>query len=66
MGTGAPFRLHLTYGQKVFLLATLPLILAASAIALVVMYQARALSDREIRFMEERLLEAKQAARPAW
>ncbi len=53
--------LHLTYGQKVFLLATLPLVFAAAAIASVVMYQARALSDREIQFMEERLLEAKQA-----
>lgn len=53
--------LALSYGQKIFLLATLPLILAVSAIALVVSFQARALANQELKLLEERLLEAKQA-----
>ncbi len=43
------------------LLTTVPLILVAGAISLVVMHQARALSEREIAFLETKLLEAKQA-----
>ncbi len=55
------FRLELSYGRKLFLLATLPLILAVAAISTLVVYQARALSEQEIRLLEDKLLEAKQA-----
>ncbi|MEC3862202.1 cache domain-containing protein [Mesobacterium sp. TK19101] len=48
------------YGQKLFLLASVPLILAASAIAVLVAHQSRALAEREIRGLEEQLLEAKK------
>ena len=40
--------IRLNYGQKIYLLATLPLILAAAAIALLVAYQSRELAEREI------------------
>ncbi len=53
-------RLRLTYGQKLFLLASVPLILAASAIALLVAAQSRALAEREIRSLETQLIEAKK------
>ncbi|MGR3578044.1 MAG: cache domain-containing protein, partial [Sagittula sp.] len=53
-------RLRLSYGQKLFLLASLPLILAVSAIALLVAEQARTLADREIRGLETQLIEAKK------
>ncbi|MBB5515831.1 two-component system NarL family sensor kinase [Rubricella aquisinus] len=49
------------YGQKIFLLATLPLMLAVAAITVLVGYQYRQLSEREIAFLEETLLEAKQS-----
>ncbi|MHC9237867.1 cache domain-containing protein [Pseudooceanicola sp. 502str34] len=51
---------RLSYGQKLFLLATLPLILAVSAIALMVAQQSRALAEREIATLEQRLLDAKK------
>ncbi|MCE0504655.1 MULTISPECIES: cache domain-containing protein [unclassified Roseivivax] len=54
-------RLNLSYTQKLFLLAALPLILAVSAIALLVAHQSRALADREIRSLETQLIEAKKA-----
>lgn len=50
-----------SYGQKVVLLASLPLMLAVLAISIVVTYQYRQLSEREIDFLEQTLLEAKQA-----
>lgn len=53
-------RHRLSYGQKLFLLASLPLILAVSAIALLVAEQARTLADREIRGLETQLIEAKK------
>lgn len=52
--------LRISYGQKLFLLASLPLILAVSAIALLVAEQSRALAEREIRSLEEQLIEAKK------
>ena len=51
---------RLTYRQKLFLLATLPLILAVSAIAFLVAAQSRALAEREIRSLESQLIEAKK------
>lgn len=53
-------RLSLTYSQKFFLLAALPLLLAGAAIALLVAEQSRALAEREIRSLEVRLIEAKK------
>ncbi len=58
--TGNP-RFRLSYGQKIFLLATVPLVLAVSAIAVLVSYQARALAEQELKLLERSLLEAKQA-----
>ncbi|MCR8546296.1 cache domain-containing protein [Salipiger sp. P9] len=54
-------RLRLSYGQKLFLLASVPLILAAAAIAVLVAYQSRAMADREIRELERQLIETKKA-----
>lgn len=51
----------LSYGQKVFFLATIPLILAAAAIAFVVNYQTRQLLEDELHALETELLFAKQA-----
>lgn len=53
--------LRLSYGQKLFLLATLPLVLAVVLIALMVAVQARALADREIQTLEARMITAKKA-----
>ena len=52
--------IQLTYGQKLFLLATVPLILAAAAIAAVVTYQSRQLAEQEIAILETALLDAKK------
>ncbi|MCC1494500.1 cache domain-containing protein [Cognatishimia sp. F0-27] len=54
-------RLPLSYGQKLFLLASLPLVLAVSAIAVLVAAQSRALAEREIRGLETQLIEAKKS-----
>ncbi len=54
-------RFALSYGQKVFLLATLPLVLAVAAISLVVANQSRQLAETEIRELETQLIEAKKA-----
>jgi two-component system NarL family sensor kinase len=48
------------YGQKIFLLATVPLILAATAIALLVANESRQLSEREIAGLETQLIAAKK------
>ncbi|MCT4608577.1 MAG: cache domain-containing protein [Pelagimonas sp.] len=52
--------LRLNYGQKIFLLASIPLVLTTAAIAFVVAAQARALSEREILSLETQLIEAKK------
>ena len=54
-------RLMPNYGQKLTLLAAVPLILAAAAIAVLVALEARALAEREISTLEEQLIEAKKA-----
>ena len=54
-------RTKLSYGQKVFLLATLPLLLAAVAIALLVANQSRMTAKQEIAFLENELISAKKA-----
>lgn len=53
--------LRLSYGQKLFLLATLPLILAVAAISVLVANQSRAVAEREIKLLEVQLIEAKKA-----
>ncbi|NCQ24899.1 MAG: histidine kinase [Rhodobacteraceae bacterium CG17_big_fil_post_rev_8_21_14_2_50_63_15] len=54
-------RLRLNYGQKLFLIATLPLILTAVAISVVVTLQSQQLAEREIATLEAQLIEAKRA-----
>lgn len=51
----------LSYGQKVFLLASLPLLLATAAIAFLVTTQARQTASREIALLQGELISAKQA-----
>ncbi|MFZ7090626.1 cache domain-containing protein [Primorskyibacter sp. 2E233] len=51
---------RISYGQKLFLLASVPMILAVSAIAILVAAQSRALANREIRSLETQLIEAKK------
>ncbi|MBP0482840.1 cache domain-containing protein [Sagittula salina] len=53
-------RLRLSYAQKLFLLASVPLILAVTAIAGLVAVQARTLAEREIQGLETQLIEAKK------
>jgi len=53
-------RLRLNYGQKIFLLATIPLVVAAGAIAVLVTYQSRQLAEREIAALETQLIAAKR------
>ncbi|MFW2587036.1 cache domain-containing protein [Sagittula sp. SSi028] len=53
-------RLHISYAQKLFLLASVPLVLTVTAIALLVAGQARTLAEREIAGLEHQLLEAKK------
>ncbi len=55
------YRPRLNYGQKLFLTATLPLIFAAVAISVLVALQSRQSAEREIRYLEEQLIAAKQA-----
>ncbi|MBS0124426.1 cache domain-containing protein [Thetidibacter halocola] len=57
---GILHRMRPSYGQKLFLLAAVPLILAAAAIAFLVAYQSRALAEREIHQLETQLIEAKK------
>ncbi|WP_435229540.1 cache domain-containing protein [Pseudopelagicola sp. nBUS_20] len=54
-------RLRLSYGHKLFLLATVPLILAVAAISVLVANQSRQLAEREIATLETQLIEAKKA-----
>ncbi|MEE3070490.1 MAG: cache domain-containing protein, partial [Pseudomonadota bacterium] len=53
-------RPNLSYGQKLFLLATLPLIVAVAAISVLVALQSRALTEREINTLEAQLIDAKK------
>lgn len=52
--------LRLNYGQKLFFLATLPLLVAGFSIAMVVLHQSRQLAEREIAALEAQLLETKR------
>jgi two-component system NarL family sensor kinase len=52
--------LTLSYAQKLFLLATIPLLLAVGAISVLVAYQARQMANREISELESQLVSAKQ------
>lgn len=57
----SPFRLiRPNYAQKLSLLATVPMILAVTAIAVVVAHQSRTLAEREVAALEHRLIEAKK------
>ncbi|WP_425043858.1 cache domain-containing protein [Primorskyibacter sp. S87] len=49
------------YAQKLSLLATLPLMAAVAAIAVLVAHQSRTLAEREIAQLENQLIEAKKA-----
>jgi two-component system NarL family sensor kinase len=49
------------YAQKLSILATLPLVVAVAAIALLVAFQSRASAEREIQALKEQLLAAKKA-----
>ncbi len=49
-----------SYKQKLFLLGTVPLIVAVAAISLIVAYQSRQLAEREIATLETTLIEAKK------
>ncbi|MCV6585704.1 MAG: cache domain-containing protein [Marinibacterium sp.] len=49
------------YAQKISLLATLPLLIAVAAIAVLVAAQARSLAESEIEALEKELLQAKKA-----
>ena len=51
---------ELSYGRKVFLLATLPVILAMSLLAVLVTREAREVQNREIAALEQRLIAAKR------
>ena len=53
-------RLWQNYGQKLFLAATLPLILAAVVISVIVTLQSRQLAEREIQNLEDQLIAAKR------
>ena len=51
---------RLGYGQKLLLLATIPLILSVSIISMLVLNQSRQLAEREIAALETQLIEAKK------
>ncbi|WP_170752653.1 cache domain-containing protein [Ruegeria lacuscaerulensis] len=52
--------ISLTYGQKLSLVAAIPLLVAVAAIAFFVTQEARATAEREIQALERRLIEAKK------
>lgn len=56
----APIKRPISYAQKLFLLATVPLLLAVAAIAFLVAHQSRAMAEREIADLEAQLISAKQ------
>lgn len=51
----------LNYGQKLFLLATVPMIVVVAAIALLVVHQSHQSAKREIATLEQTMIEAKKA-----
>ena len=51
---------RLSYGQKIFLLATVPLILAMAILSVLVTREARGMSQREIAGLETQLIAAKR------
>lgn len=53
-------RFRITNGQRLFLLASVPLILSAAAIAWLVANQSREMAAREIAVLETQLIEAKK------
>ncbi|WP_306154323.1 cache domain-containing protein [Roseovarius sp. MMSF_3281] len=53
--------IRLNYGQKIFLIATLPFVLAAVVISVLVTLQSRQLAEREIQQLEAQLIAAKRA-----
>ncbi|MGO4907824.1 cache domain-containing protein [Pseudorhodobacter sp. W20_MBD10_FR17] len=55
------FSVKLSYGQKVFLLATVPLVLAMLTVGLLVLRESRDMADREIAGLEAQLIAAKKA-----
>jgi two-component system NarL family sensor kinase len=54
-------RIGVSYGQKVSLLASLPLLLAALAIAILVAAQYRQTAQQEIKVLQDKLITAKRA-----
>jgi two-component system NarL family sensor kinase len=54
-------RIKLSYGQKVFLLATVPLIVAMLALGILVARESRTMSEREIAQLETQFINAKKA-----
>jgi len=54
-------RIAPSYGQKVFLLATLPLILAMAGLSLLVAHEARLMAENEIAVLQDQLIGAKKA-----
>lgn len=54
-------RIRLNYGQKLFLTATLPLVLAVVLISVIVTLQSRQMAEREIQNLEAQLIAAKRA-----
>jgi two-component system NarL family sensor kinase len=54
-------KINLGYGQKLVLIATLPLVIAVSLISTIVINQSRQLAEREIAALETQLIEAKKA-----
>src|SRR6056297_1031002 len=53
--------IRLNYGQKIFLIATLPFVMAAVVISVLVTLQSRQLAEREIQQLEAQLIAAKRA-----
>lgn len=53
-------KLALSYGQKIFLLATVPLVLAMMLLATIVTREARLTSEKEIAVLEAQLIAAKR------
>ncbi|MGB3278957.1 MAG: cache domain-containing protein [Pseudorhodobacter sp.] len=51
----------LSYGQKIFLLATVPLVLAMVTVGFLVLRESRGMADREIAVLETQLIAAKKA-----
>jgi two-component system NarL family sensor kinase len=52
--------LRLSYGQQIFALTTIPLVLAAAAIALLVNVQSNRMAERELAALETTLIETKK------